>query len=90
LNHSIYLVWYKNNRKSAEKAAGFAYTWNHAKQMAEGLYAIKKKVDKQSEAITGISLFDCGELYTVKQPNQKWQILPIMVVMTSSIVKIKE
>lgn len=89
MNHSIYLVWYKNNKKSSEKTAGFAYTWGHAKQMAEGLYAIKKKVDKQEDAITGISLFDCGELYTVMQPKQKWQILPIMVVITSSIVKIK-
>jgi hypothetical protein len=82
-------VWYKNDKKSPEKAAGFAYTWNHAKQMAEGLYAIKKKVDKQEDAITGISLFDCGELYTVAQPKQKWQILPILVVITSSIIKIK-
>ena len=82
-------MWYKNDKKSPEKAAGFAYTWNHAKQMAEGLYAIKKKVDKQEDTITGISLFDCGELYTVAQPKQKWQILPILVVITSSIIKIK-
>lgn len=87
MNHSIYLIWYKNNKSSAEKAAGFSYTWEHAKTMAEGLYAIKKKVDKQLDVITGISLLECGELYTVKQPKQKWQILPVMVVLTATTIK---
>ena len=87
MNHSIYLVWYKNNKSSAERVGGFAYTWTHAKTMAEGLYAIKKRVDKQQEAITGISLLECGDLYTVKQPKQKWQILPVMVVLTATGIK---
>lgn len=49
--------------------------------MAEGLYAIKKKIDKQDDVIVGISLLDCGELYTTKQPSQKWQIFPLLVVL---------
>ena len=85
MNHSIYLVWYKNNPKSAERAGGFAYSWDHARAMAEGLYAIKKRVDKQNDAIVGISLLDCGDLYTTKQPTQKWQVFPLLVVLNSAI-----
>jgi hypothetical protein len=81
------LIWYKNKRSSAERAAGFAYTWSHALEMAQSLYTIKKKIDKQPDAITGISLLDCGDIYTTKQPKQKWQVLPIMVVLTASIIK---
>ena len=85
MNHSIYLVWYKNNRSSSEVAAGFGYGWDHAKQIAEGLYAIKKKVDKQDDVIVGISLLECGTVYTTNQPKQKWQIFPMLVVLTPTI-----
>lgn len=92
MNSSIYLVWWKKDgRSSIERSAGFAYSWSHAKTMAEGLYAIKKKIDKQDDVIIGISLLDCGELYTTKQPRQKWQVFPLMMVLNSTIdVKVKK
>lgn len=85
MNHSIYLVWSKNNSRSQEVAAGFAYSWSHAEAMAEGLYAVRKRIDKQVDAIVGISLLECGDLYTTKQPKQKWQVFPILTVLNSEI-----
>jgi len=87
LTPSIYLVWYKNNKTSSEKAAGFAYQWSHAEQMCEGLFAIKRKIDKSADVIVGISQLECGDLYTTKQPKQKWQIFPILVVLTGTGIK---
>ena len=48
------------------------------------LYSIKKRIDKIEEPITGVSLLECGALYTSKLPKSRWQILPFMSIRTSS------
>jgi hypothetical protein len=55
--------------------------------MCEGLFAIKRKIDKLNDVIVGISLLECGEIYTTKQPKQKWQIFPLLVVLTATTIK---
>jgi len=80
----IYLIWYKNDESSLERVAGFAYTWICAKQMAKDLYSIKRRVDKSKDVITGVSLLEAGCLYTITLPKKKWQILPLMAILTTT------
>ena len=78
----IYLVWYKENKSTLERTAGFAYTWAVAEQMAKDLYSIKIRIDKSENISTGISLLQAGSLYTLAVPKRKWQILPLLSILT--------
>ena len=81
---NVYLVWCRKEDSKIERTVGFAYTWKRAERMAKDLFSIKKNIDKCENIITGISLLECGHLYTTTLPKMKWQILPIMTVLTSA------
>lgn len=78
----IYLVWYKEDKSALEHTAGFAYTWVIAEQMAKDLYSIKRRIEKSKNVSTGISLLQAGSLYTITAPTRKWQILPLLSILT--------
>jgi len=78
----IYLVWYKEDKSTLEHTAGFAYTWVVAEQMAKDLYSIKRRIEKSKDISTGVSLLQAGSLYTITVPKRKWQILPLLSILT--------
>ena len=78
----IYLVWYKEDKSALERTAGFAYTWPVAEQMAKDLYSIKRQIENFKDVSTGISLLQAGDLYTTCVPKRKWQILPLLSILT--------
>lgn len=78
---NVYLIWYRTKTDTFDRAAGFAYTWKAAEDMAKKLYAIKKKIEKCDDVVTGIDLLECGDIYTLNQPKQKWQVMPLLTVL---------
>ena len=75
MSPDVYLVWYRGKEDRQDRYVGVAFKWEQAKTMAEDLYSIKKRIDKIEEPITGVSLLECGALYTSKLPKSRWQIL---------------
>ena len=80
----VYLIWYRHGGDKQDTIVGVAYRWEHAKTMAENLYSIQKGIDKKEEVSTGVSVFECGNIYTSKQPKSRWQVLPIMSISAPS------
>ena len=80
---NVYLVWYREKTDTFDKAAGFAYSWSSAEKMAKDLFVIKRKIEKCHDVITGVSLLECGNIYTLDQPKQKWQVMPFLSVLRS-------
>jgi hypothetical protein len=80
MSPDVYLIWFRDVGDKQDNIVGVAYRWEHAKTMAENLYSIQKGIDKKKVVSTGVSLFECGDLYTRKQPKSRWQVLPIMAI----------
>ena len=77
----IYAVWYRSNGSSHDIVVGFGHGWNMSERLAKDLYSIKKKIDKLENVVVGVTLMECGTLYSQRLFKKRWQVLPVLSVL---------